>query len=93
MLPGFSRLIGRSGSYIGSPELGPVDYFQARVIRSPNAPLARDPWACRRLVDASIAILKEIDPDLPEADISPDGKVNTDCSPMQAMAVDVALAA
>lgn len=66
---------GRSGSYIGSPELGPVDYFQARVIRSPNAPLARDPWACRRLVDASIAILKEIDPDMPNAVISLDGKV------------------
>lgn len=52
-----------------------MDYFQARVIREPNAPLARDRWACRRLVDASIAILKEIDPDLPNAEISPDGKV------------------
>lgn len=38
---------GRSGSYIGSPELGLVNYFQAGVIRKPNAPLARDPWACR----------------------------------------------
>jgi NAD(P)-dependent dehydrogenase (short-subunit alcohol dehydrogenase family) len=73
-----TSLAGRSGSYVGSPELGPVDYFQARVIREPNAPLARDAWACRRLVDASIAILKEIDPDLPNAEISPDGRVLLD---------------
>jgi hypothetical protein len=31
--------------------------------------------AARRLLDASLAILKEIDPELPNADISPDGKV------------------
>jgi len=38
---------GRSGAYIGSPELGLVNYFQAKEIRRPNAPLARDAWACR----------------------------------------------
>eukprot|EP00879_Flechtneria_rotunda_P001256 GHRR01001403.1.p1 GENE.GHRR01001403.1~~GHRR01001403.1.p1 ORF type:complete len:453 (+),score=134.03 GHRR01001403.1:286-1644(+) len=70
-------LKGRNGSYVGSPELGPVNYFQAGTIRKPNAPLARDPWACRRLVDASILILKEIDPDMP-AEISPDGQVLVD---------------
>ncbi|KAF6258815.1 hypothetical protein COO60DRAFT_1638905 [Scenedesmus sp. NREL 46B-D3] len=71
-------LKGRSGSFIGSPQLGLVNYFQAGIIPTPNPPLARDPWACRRLLDASIAILKEVDPDLPHADISPDGKVLLD---------------
>ncbi|WIA38443.1 hypothetical protein OEZ86_001767 [Tetradesmus obliquus] len=71
-------LKGRSGSYIGSPQLGLVNYFQAGIIPTPNPPLARDPWACRRLLDASLAILKEVDPALPNADISPDGKVLLD---------------
>eukprot|EP00775_Hariotina_reticulata_P005452 gene5452-5686_t len=72
------RLWGRSGAYIGSPELGLVNYFQAKEIRRPNAPLARDAWACRRLLDASLVILKELDPDLPNAHISPDGRVLLD---------------
>jgi hypothetical protein len=38
---------GRSGSYIGSPQLGLVNYFQAGIISKPNPPLARDEWACR----------------------------------------------
>jgi hypothetical protein len=38
---------GRSGSYIGSPQLGLVNYFQAGIIPKPNPPLARDEWACR----------------------------------------------
>lgn len=75
------RLKGRTGAYIGSPELGPVNYFQTGEIRRPNAPLARDPWACRRLMDASLLILKEVDPELADnkwADISPDGQVLVD---------------
>ena len=64
---------GRSGAYIGSMELGPVNYIQAGEIHRPNAPLARDPWAIRRLYDATLAILKEIDPDLPHSDLSHDG--------------------
>lgn len=69
---------GRTGAYIGSPELGPVNYFQTGEIRRPNAPLARDPWACRRLMDASLLILREVDPELAHnkwAAISPDGQV------------------
>lgn len=69
---------GRTGAYIGSPELGPVNYFQTGEIRRPNAPLARDPWACRRLMDASLLILREVDPALADnkwAAISPDGQV------------------
>jgi hypothetical protein len=50
-----------------------VNYIQAGEIHRPNAPLARGPWACRRLYDATLAILKEIDPDLPHADLSHDG--------------------
>lgn len=52
--------------------------LQTGEIRQPNAPLARDPWACRRLLDASLLILKEVDPQLADnkwAQISPDGKV------------------
>lgn len=51
---------------------------QTGEIRRPNAPLARDPWACRRLLDASLVILKEVDPKLASnkwAEVSPDGKV------------------
>jgi hypothetical protein len=51
---------------------------QTGEIRQPNAPLARDPWACRRLLDASLLILREVDPQLADnkwAQISPDGKV------------------
>jgi hypothetical protein len=69
---------GRTGAYCGSPELGPVNYFQTGEIRRPNAPLARDAWACRRLLDASLVILREVDPELETnkwAQISPDGKV------------------
>jgi hypothetical protein len=48
---------------------------QAGEIKRPNAPLARDPWACARLYDATLAILKrDVDPNLPHADISPDGQ-------------------
>ena len=52
--------------------------MQTGEIRQPNAPLARDPWACRRLLDASLLILREVDPQLADnkwAQISPDGKV------------------
>lgn len=69
---------GRTGAYVGSPELGPVNYFQTGEIRRPNSPLARDPWACRRLMDASLLILREVDPALADnkwAAISPDGQV------------------
>lgn len=59
-------------------QLGPVNYFQTGEIRRPNAPLACDTWACRRLLDASLLILREVDPQLADsqwAAISPDGKV------------------
>lgn len=55
--------------------------LQTGEIRRPNAPLARDPWACRRLLDASLLILKEVDADLANnkwAEISPDGKVGAE---------------
>lgn len=55
--------------------------LQTGEIRRPNAPLARDPWACRRLLDASLLILKEVDADLANnkwTEISPDGKVGAE---------------
>jgi hypothetical protein len=42
---------------------------------------------CRRLLDASLAILKEVDPELPNADISPDGKVGRSLESRMALCV------
>lgn len=61
------QLHGHSGAYIGSPELGLLfNHAMALQIKTPNAPLARDPIACKRLYDETLKILhKDVDPAVP----------------------------
>lgn len=53
---------GKSGWYIGSPELGFINAFNAHAKEHPNAPAANDPVACRRLYAETLRIIKECDP-------------------------------
>ena len=56
------RRAGKSGWYVGSPELGFVNSFNAHAKEDPNAPAANDPVACRRLYAETLRIIKECDP-------------------------------
>jgi len=53
---------GKSGWYVGSPELGLINMFNAHVKEHPNAPAANDPVACHRLYSETLKIIKEVDP-------------------------------
>jgi hypothetical protein len=68
-------------------ECGGGGLLCSTLIESHNALSAAAAAAAlpRRLLDASLAILKEVDPELPNADISPDGKVRHMYTQMQNM--------
>jgi hypothetical protein len=52
---------GKSGWYVGTPELGLVNIGNAHIKEHPNAPLANNPEACSKLYNVSLRILQQSD--------------------------------
>ncbi len=61
MADGLASVAGKTGWYVGSPELGLVNVGNAHIKEHPNAPLANNPEACRKLYNMSLRILQQCD--------------------------------
>ena len=55
----FDGIAGKTGTYIGSPELGMVNLMQAHE-QVPNAPLGRDPDAWKKAYEETMRIIEEV---------------------------------